>query len=54
MRSPAGVPGVETLAILVGKYQCDVDEPLEEISRYKVSLVRELLSEYAKPTAHLC
>ncbi|SMF16836.1 haloacid dehalogenase superfamily, subfamily IA, variant 3 with third motif having DD or ED/beta-phosphoglucomutase family hydrolase [Alteromonadaceae bacterium Bs31] len=51
MRSLAGVPGVETLATLVKAFDCEVEEPLEAISAYKLSLVQELVTDYIKPTA---
>ncbi len=51
MRSLAGVPGTETVAILADKHNCQLQEEFHIISEYKVSLVQQLLSQHLKPTA---
>lgn len=51
MRSLAGVPTKDTVAILIDTFGCTVNAALAEINEYKEKVVRENLHKYVKPTA---
>lgn len=50
MRSLAGVPTKDTVAILVDNFGLTLDAALTEINEYKERVVRENLHKYVKPT----
>lgn len=51
MRSLAGVPSRETLALLIQKFNCRVDASLDSMSEFKERCVRENLHRFVQPTA---
>lgn len=50
MRSLAGVPSKETIAILLQKFDCKIDATIEDVQHYKEHVVQEKLRNYVKPT----
>lgn len=50
MRSLAGVPTKQTLAMLVERFDCKLDAPLAEMNQFKEKVVRENIHKYVKPT----
>lgn len=50
MRSLAGVPTKDTVAILIENFGLTIDTALAEINEYKERVVRENLHKYVKPT----
>jgi beta-phosphoglucomutase family hydrolase len=51
MRSLAGVPTKETLALLIEKFDCTVSASLDEMNEFKEQCVRDNVQRYVKPTA---
>ncbi|ABD80032.1 beta-phosphoglucomutase family hydrolase [Saccharophagus degradans] len=50
MRSLAGVPTKQTIAMLIERFDCKVDSPLEEMNHFKEQVVRDNIHKYVKPT----
>lgn len=53
MRSLAGVPTIETLAILKSHFGVVTSHSDEQINEYKEARVRELMADFVKPTSLL-
>lgn len=51
MRSLAGVPTKQTIAMLVDRFDCNVEAPLSEMNDFKEWVVSENIEKYVKPTA---
>jgi beta-phosphoglucomutase family hydrolase len=50
MRSLAGVPTKETLAILIQKFNCKVDTSIEEMNEFKEQSVRQHMHQFVRAT----
>ncbi len=51
MRSLAGVPSIETIAILKEHFAVETPESNREINDYKEALVRTIMAQHVKPTS---
>ena len=51
MRSLAGVPTIETLAILKSHFGVETTQTNEQINEYKESKVKALMADFVKPTS---
>ncbi len=51
MRSLAGVPTKETLALLIDKFGCQVAASVDEMNEFKEQCVRDNLHRFVQPTA---
>ncbi|MCL1142184.1 HAD-IA family hydrolase [Shewanella gaetbuli] len=50
MRSLAGVPTIETAAILVERFQVTLNHTLAEVNQFKEAIVKRTMKDFVKPT----